>query len=163
MLTSANPNKVQPVSVTNFPDPQHVVGTVNVGNLPVVQQVSGAVEVSNLTACSGEVRLVGFTSATLPGNSGMFGFTQACQVEFPGSRMCTVTEAARTASIPDLSGSNGSQAWVDTDTASNSASVNCDGWTLLSSSGTAHSVTHTGQRVFSRCDTVHSVACCAPV
>ena len=33
-------------------------------------------------------QLVGFTAATLPGNSGVFGFSVACQAEYPNSRFC---------------------------------------------------------------------------
>ena len=38
------------MSVTNFPNPQNVAGTVDVGNLPAVQQVTGTVAVGAVVA-----------------------------------------------------------------------------------------------------------------
>ena len=40
------------VTVTNFPNPQNVAGTVNVGNLPGTQNVAGTVNVGNLPEAS---------------------------------------------------------------------------------------------------------------
>ena len=46
---TAPPDKPpEEVQVTNFPDPQNVVGTVSVDNLPAVQQVAGEIAINNL-------------------------------------------------------------------------------------------------------------------
>jgi len=87
---------VKQVEVINFPDPQNVTGSVTVGNEPLTVQsgvdpveVSGQVAVTNLPTCESPSRfqLVGFTSTTLDGSAGVFGFTKACQVEF---RACPI-------------------------------------------------------------------------
>ena len=101
---------VKQVEVTNLPDPQNVTGTVEVTNLPDVQDVN----IVDGAASSCEVKriqLVGFTSTLYTGNlGGVWGSTQKCQLEFPGSRMCTTEEAQTTvnlpASIPEFS-------WID--------------------------------------------------
>jgi hypothetical protein len=54
-------------------------------------------------------QLVGFTSATYQGNTGVLGLTFACQAEFPHARMCTSAEIIATTNVPTLSGS---YAWV---------------------------------------------------
>ena len=89
---------VEPVAVTNFPDPQNVTGSVEVTNLPDVQDVHVVNQQPPAPApASSRFQLVGFTSATYTGDmGGHFGVTQKCQLEFPGSRMCTVKEVAAT-------------------------------------------------------------------
>ena len=74
-LSAAPP--VSPVEVVN--EPLQVTGTVEVINGPV--EVTGAVEVSNLPQPSSPPRfqLVGFTSATFTGDTGVLGFTLGCQ------------------------------------------------------------------------------------
>jgi hypothetical protein len=74
----------KPVEVTNFP----AVQDVNVVNAPPA-------------AGSQRFQLVGFTTATLPGNATRFGLTRACQAEFPASRLCNGSEAIETVDIPD--------------------------------------------------------------
>lgn len=103
-----------PVRVTNFPSVQTVAGTVSVGNLPATQQVIGEVSVTNLpldvdgnlrVACapqSSEPQLIGFTQGTFPGQQGVFIHSQACNIEYPGSRMCMLDEVAKTTHIPNL-------------------------------------------------------------
>jgi len=68
----AQPTSSRFVTVTNFPNPQNVAGTVSVGNLPEVQQVQGTVEVGNLpTDAQGNVMVAlqnGGGTAPLPPN-----------------------------------------------------------------------------------------------
>lgn len=54
-------------------------------------------------------QLVGFTSTTYTGDTGVLGFTLACQAEFPGSRMCTTEEVMETTLVP---ANPSSEAWV---------------------------------------------------
>src|SRR5258708_4085911 len=46
--------------------------------------------------------LYGFTKAVFNGLQGVLGLTQACQKEFPGSRICTSAEVALTQKLPTL-------------------------------------------------------------
>jgi hypothetical protein len=181
---------VKEVEIINFPDPQNVTGSVTVANEPLTVQsgvdpveVSGQVAVTNLPACEAPSRfqLVGFTSATFDGGAGIFGFTKACQVEFPGSRMCTSVEAMETVVIPlELAGS----AWlrpiympISSDSARNIAldasgvylsilsytPFSCGGWT--DGAGTSYGLTinSNGGFTVAKCDQLLSTACCAPV
>lgn len=149
---------VQAVKVVNFPNPQRVAGTVNVGNLPETLNVAGTVSVDNFPSPSTRFTLVGFTAATFRGDGGVFGFTQACQTEFAGSRMCTLEEALRTVDLPDLSiGTD--NAW--TDRGSVSISHTCDGWTKDAGSYRGLTVTKTGGYPTRMCNDALSVACCA--
>ncbi|MCK5364515.1 MAG: hypothetical protein KAR22_16180, partial [Gammaproteobacteria bacterium] len=88
---------VKRVEVVNLPDPQNVTGSVEVTNLPAVQDVN----VTNAPAGPpSRFQLVGFTTAALPGDSGLFAFTLACQAEFFGSRICTSREVFETVDVP---------------------------------------------------------------
>ena len=50
---------------------------------------------------SPRLQLVGFTSAVYDGNlGGVLGSTQRCQIDFPGSRMCTIEEIQETLDLP---------------------------------------------------------------
>ena len=105
---------VRQVEVTNLPAVQEVTGAVEVTNdtaNPV--EVAGEVAVTNLPTPTAAVRyqLVGFTAAVFLGDTGVLGFTAACQSEFSNAdvRMCTSEEVMTTTTIPsELSG----QAWV---------------------------------------------------
>lgn len=133
-------------------------------------------------AVSVEVRtfqLVGFTSAALTGDSGLFGLTLACQAEFPGSRICTSREILETVEVPTgLSG----DAWVqplvmagrtreavDVSGASAGSSMTCGGvrpsptWSVGFGFGRfGLTVDSSGGFVVRECGTARSVACCAP-
>jgi hypothetical protein len=54
-------------------------------------------------------QLVGFTTATYRGDTGVLGLTLACQAEFPQARICRSAEIIATIDIPTLSGTD---AWV---------------------------------------------------
>ena len=173
---------------------------VEVTNLPAVQEVTGAVEVTNDTANPVEVtgdvtvanlppptaaaryQLVGFTAATLSGQSGVLALTLACQLEFPGSRMCASREVIETVSIPDNLNLTG-MAWVrpsfvphtspgdlvvDASGFSNSVyrgSLSCGGWAPQAGSGSdlGLSLTVDGSFRESACQLPIAVSCCAPV
>jgi len=146
--------------IVNWPETQDVSGTVSVDNLPAVQ----AVEIVNWPQPAGTARfqLVGFTTTTMNGGSGVFTFTAACQAEFPGSRMCTITEATRITEIPDLS--NGTYlAWADTDEPGFSSTESCGGWGATYQGWTGTAISELGRRHFVLCEESWSVACCAPV
>ena len=64
---------------------------------------------------------MGFTAATPPADIGLFGLTQACQAEFPGSRFCTLPDIFNTTTIPDLAVGT-PLAWVEPGLARSSAS-----------------------------------------
>ena len=66
--TAASPTKA--VEVSNFPDPQNVVG---------------AVEVTNLPGPPPRFQLVGFTATGLTGDAGVLGFTLECRRSLPGA------------------------------------------------------------------------------
>ena len=85
------------VIVTN--EPLAVEVTNDAAN-PV--EITGEVEVTKLPPTSAPARfqLVGFTTAALPGDSGLFAFTLACQAEFLGSRFCTSREVVETVDVP---------------------------------------------------------------
>jgi hypothetical protein len=153
----APPTSTRLVTVTNFPDPQNVAGTVNVGNLPAVQQV----EVVNFPPPAGAARfqLVGFTAAALSATSGVLGFTGACQAEFPESRMCTLQDILATVALPDLAIGTAS-AWIDP---GERAGPECEGWTRSSSGDFGLTLNKNGGYRREACDLVISVACCAPV
>ena len=164
VLGTANPNKVQPVNVLNFPDPQNVAGTVDVGNLPAVQQVAGTVAVSSLPPLPQPARfhLVGFTAAELTGNQGVFTFTAACQLEYPGSRMCMLSEAIKTVVIPDLAAGT-DIVWIEPGegrSAITSVDGNCEGWRAISSYR-GMTIDKQGGFVARPCDFLYGVACCA--
>ena len=115
---------VREVEVVNFPDPQNVAGEVEVTNLPEVQDVN----VVNGAPSSCEVRrvqLVGFTSTAYTGNlGGVLGSTQKCQLDFPGSRMCTQAEIQQTTDLPD---SIADLAWMEPLSPSCQATLIIDG------------------------------------
>jgi len=159
-----------PVTVTNFPDPQTVTGSVEVTNLP---DLGGG--------CS-PFQLVGFTTATFTGGQGVLGFTTACQAEFPGSRMCTSVEVMETTTLP--SGLPAGEAWVRPVTPvglpgavvdasgseANADALSCGGWSQ-STSGTNGLVVDGSGRFRSTtrsptgmegCHVARAVACCAP-
>jgi hypothetical protein len=133
------------------------------------------VEVTNLPAASGPARfqLVGFTTATYTGNmGGHFGVTRKCQLEYPGSRMCSPEEVALTTTIP--TGLVG-QAWVHlaasgtsnqhpvlSDARAETHGGNCFGWLELSEHGPL--VSSSGVVLASSaCTEEFPIACCAPV
>jgi len=105
----AQPSSSRLVTVTNFPNPQNVAGTVSVDNLPVVQTVSGVVEVSNLPMPDpAHFRFVGVTTQTFPGGGSRAAMMQACNSEYPGSRMAFSDEYPTTVAPPAIA----SDAWI---------------------------------------------------
>jgi hypothetical protein len=178
------------VEVVNFPDPQNVTGAVAVTNFPDPQSVTGTVEVTNdaATAVPVEVvnlppvpgaqprmQLVGFTIAALPANTGVLGFTVACQDEYPGSRMCNSVEVMETITVPRgftvAAGAwvrpvyqPGGFAFMDASGRGNSgASLACSGWSSTGTVDLGLSVTPSGRFQADSCGATQGVACCAPV
>jgi hypothetical protein len=111
-VIAAAPTKVAaPVEVVNFPAVQGVDGVVNVGNFPAVQgvevhgqvPVEGQVDVRNLPVdADGNLRVAstrlvtvhfaGYTTATFAEGAGLLALNRACQMEFPGTRVCRGSE-----------------------------------------------------------------------
>jgi hypothetical protein len=103
LSSAASAGKPKSVVVTNFPATQGVSGTVAVSNLPGVQ------DVNVIGGCSAASWLAGFTAAQFTGNQGFLSLASACVAEFPGSRVCSTRDVARTSAVPnDLSGT----AWL---------------------------------------------------
>ena len=180
----ANPGKssIKQVEVTNFPDPQNVTGAVEVLNLPAVQDVNVVNAPPAPTACASRFQLVGFTSATYTGDTGVLGFTRGCQAEFGLSRMCTSEEVVETVDVPNVATSD--PAWVRPTFEPVSAGpggisasrvvadvsgihadfpreLSCEGW---HSSGTGLAVDGDGRFGKLSCTNApRPLACCAPV
>jgi len=123
-------------------------------------------------ATTDPVQLVGFTTATLKGDSGVLAFTAACQNDFDApARMCKSTEVLETVVRPaSLTGT----AWVlpvivpvtnGTDAsgafAGSPAALSCNAWS--EGGGTGLSVDATGAMQPRDCGNTLSVACCEPV
>jgi hypothetical protein len=119
-------------------------------------------------------QLVGFTSATFPGNGGVRTFTQACQADFgAAARMCESAEVLKTVVWPtSLTGT----AWVmptfvpgDTTldasgVANNAASLTCAAWSYNGNNQSGLHVDANGVMSSSAdCSVARSVACCMPV
>ena len=111
-------------------------------------------------ASSRPFQLVGFTTATFQGNAGFFGFSEACEAEFPSSRMCFLEEALKTTQIPDLS-SEQALAWIDPGAFfANNVSASCQGWSN-GTSGAGLTLSKIGEYPTRSCENFHSVACCS--
>ena len=64
-------------------------------------------------------QMVGVSSTAVAGDVGLFGMAQACQQDFPASRMCTTREVVGTVSVPEMVG----EAWVQIVVASDGDSI----------------------------------------
>jgi len=184
----AQPTSSRLVTVTNFPNPQNVAGTVNVGNLPATQQVAGTVVAGNLpTDGDGNVRVslqndsgaafrfVGVTTATFPGNGSRLAMHQACNTEYANSRMAFSDEYIETIDPPTVTTS----AWIEVrpqllldathliDPAGNvvvraeETTWNCWGWNSLSLAAIGGIVTDKGGIGAALCGGASLPAACA--
>jgi hypothetical protein len=121
-------------------------------------------------ALSPRFQLIGFTSTLHLGDTGVLGFTLACQAEFPGSRMCTSQEVMETTSLPE---SLAGDAWVrpvvtgDKYGAIDASGVraedlSCSGWSNANGSTAAGLiVSESGSiRVTPGCEDPRAVSCC---
>lgn len=118
-------------------------------------------------------QLVGFTSTLHLGDTGVLGFTLACQAEFPGSRMCTSAEVVETTNVPaTLSG----EAWVrpsikaangglvfDESGVAEAWITGCQGWSSTSSTNgfLGLTVDDAGRFRDADCAPPRPVSCCA--
>jgi len=116
-----------------------------------------------------DCQLVGFTTATADGDTGVLGMTGLCQAEFPGSRMCTTVEIAETRVLPTgLAGS----AWVrpvfdgegfEAVVGVKNEELACRGWSDATSKGLT--VDPNGSffhgAIPEGCNNLHAVSCCA--
>ncbi|UCF67101.1 MAG: hypothetical protein JSV80_15175 [Acidobacteriota bacterium] len=77
------------------------------------------------------LQLVGFTTEVLSGGRGVLNYTLACQREFGGSRMCTVSEVSQTLFVPATPPAG--YAWVQPLPEQQVlAQQDCEGWTSMS-------------------------------
>jgi len=131
-------------------------------------------EIFNSIPQSGAREYVGNTLDTFNGGRGVATYTNACNAEYEGSRMCTSEEFLNTGAFPEILGA----AWIrptfvpvaDTSTSSQPValdmsgqsgsvgSLSCDGWN--SNSGYGLLVDLGGRFRVSVCSTVYAVACC---
>jgi hypothetical protein len=156
----------QQVVVSNFPNPQNVVGSVSVTNLPAVQDVN-VVNAPPQCGATPRFQLVGFTTAMFTGGEGVLGFTSACQQQFANSRMCTSLEVMDTPAVPS---SLAGEAWVRPSfvainfDASGVTSSTCQGWSNDAVNDIGLAVDAAGRFTYiGYCATPRAVACCAPV
>ena len=122
-----------------------------------------------------QFQLVGFTTNTVPADSGYIGMTKACQLEFEASRMCTTLEVIETVAIPGLPANE--SAWVrpislgfeglNLFEVSGAAidtinQMTCDGWGPTSNTTpTGLAITDKGIVAKVSCTVPKPVACCA--
>ena len=114
----------QQVEVTNFPNPQEVVGAVEVSNLPAVQDV-------NIVSSSrtGGFDFVGFTAQHVDAVSGFFTLRGVCQAEFgSSSRTCLASEILRGTAVP--TGLIG-DAWIHNDSGGGGPGLSCSSWSFV--------------------------------
>ena len=121
-----------------------------------------AVEVVNPSPPTARFQLVGFTSATYTGNmGGQIGVTQKCQLEFPSSRMCTVSEVQLTTDIPAV---QAGFAWANQGGSESGIFwSHCYFWTDDRNAGSGLVIAATGLANSRACDDPHVIACCALV
>ena len=84
----------KPVEVVNFPATQKV----RVRNFLLVQEGVGTVDLGNFSAP--QVRFVGVTTATFQQDTTVINQSRACDLEFPGSRICQTKEIAKSIPAP---------------------------------------------------------------
>lgn len=113
--------------------------------------------------------LVGFSSNTYTGDSGIFAFNRSCNFTFPGSVMCDTEQIVKTANSPDPAPIYGTAAWVRPSLADpgkilTSSLDDCDNWTTQNGGGLAlygeGVSTYYGHIKNAPCDSSLPVACC---
>jgi len=121
-----------------------------------------------LTALAQGFALIGHTTLTYPGDTGVLAMTQACQVDFgPAARMCSIDEVWRSSTPPPV---GTEPAWVRMTPATHGSelslspsftSKDCLGWAADWPKGLA--VTPTGALQHLDCAVARPIACCIPV
>jgi len=134
-----------------------------------------------------QYQLVGFSSGAAQGSSGILHLSSLCQASYPGSRICTSEEVARSVEFPAFTSPGVSpitQGWVmptsvggrgmhmgyDTTTGlqTDTQDLTCNGWAGTGSSSSLSganglTVTDRGQFKITDCSISGKVACCAPI
>lgn len=158
-------------SQAGVPGPQGEEGPQGEPGLPGADGADGA-----------ELELVGFTTATFTGGEGLFGYTLACQAEFPRSRMCRSVEVTNTVNVPSgmtgsawvrpvfydhfVSGGGQSNSLVEISGVGGARSAyafNCELWATNVGNTAGLSVSSLGRLDRTTCDTPLAVACCGEV
>lgn len=123
------------------------------------------VTVQNQTIGSPRHQFVGFTAATYNGGQGIVTYTNTCNEEFSGSRMCTYGEFYTTSQFPTLDANAIAWIWPWDNKTSSVAPNNrdCSVWisTLASESGAV--IRGDGRATIAPCSSTLPIACCAPV
>ena len=113
-------------------------------------------------------QLLGFTAEKYPGDmGGHFGVTAKCQIQFPGSRMCTLEEVVATIAVPaDLYG----VAWIHKGRNYGAGAIfdayvlgdGCLSWTDANQNRVGQAVNVKGgyPNVGARCSELRPIACC---
>lgn len=160
-----------PLPIPELPSPTAI--DVNVVNLPVdhmghlvtCEHAGDPKQVEVLNPMR-RFELVGFTTGTTPPTVGVYGLTRLCQVEFPGTRMCTLGEALDTVNVPNIFVADPNAAWtrddlIVFDSGGTGSVSSCRGWS--STTGVGLVITTSGSVSVRSCTNEAHVACCAPI
>ena len=109
----------------------------------------------------GRFQFTGFTQSTYQGDQGVFGFTEACQIDFPDSRMCSLGEVWETTALPESLVGDG-WVWPGSDVSVFNRNDICGQWTTNHLNSEGRIVASDSVISVVSCDEFHSVACCAP-
>ena len=163
----AAPNKPPPppqdVNVINTPNvtvtnPQTSVTVDNTASNPV------PVTVQNQTTGCPQYQFVGFTTSTYNGSQGILTYTNTCNQEFPGSRMCTYGEFYTTSPFPSVDANTIAWIWPwDNKTSRGFINNDCSAWISTLSSESGAVIRGDGAATTELCSSTLPIACCAPV
>ena len=134
-----------------------------------------------------QYQFVGFSAGASRGSSGVLELSTLCQATYPGSRMCTSEEVAKSVTFPAFTSSGVNpihRGWVmptsiggrgmnfgydiTTGLQTDTQNLTCNGWAGTGSSSslsgaTGLTVTDRGQFRVEVCSNAAKVACCAPI
>jgi hypothetical protein len=153
-VTVTNPQTS--VTVTN---PQTSVTVDNTASNPIPVTVQ-----NQTTGGCPQYQFVGFTTSTHNGGQGIPTLTNACNQEFPGSRMCTYGEFYSTSPFPSVDATTLAWIWPWDNKTSRRTVVDtdCSAWTSALSSQSGAVVRGDGAGTTELCSSTLPVACCAP-
>lgn len=133
-----------------------------------------------------EYQLVGFTSTTHRGDSGIIHFNRECNIVFPGTRLCAIREIIETINPPSTGLAN-DYAWVHSESVLASGyaglsvanlivdhsgvltnidanAISCAGWSYAGPGAIGFTVdTNTGSIGGQTCTNEHRISCCGLV
>ncbi len=140
----------------------------------VLSLIAGVATTAGAQTCTKQFQLVGFTAGDLPSDTGVLGFTQACQAEFPASRMCSSVEVMQTVDMPVLPestkawvrptfrpGGNGPLLDASGTESQSSLTLSCRGWAYTGNGYAGLAVDGNGRFDSEGCINSFPVACCS--